>query len=158
MFWRVTGFCSMVDALTIANAIRLAKGCARDAALLVQQGSRNAAYLAEQALEQVVRAVATSEGLHIERADAHQLDKVVRRFPDTQPEKAAIASLTWLEAYATTFRYTLPSGQLPRSPDAAKLAGAIAAIEELIDRLALAFGIEIEDESSVAKRPAPLRS
>jgi HEPN domain-containing protein len=147
----------MADALTIANAIRLAKGCARDAALLTQQGSRNAAYLAEQALEQVVRAIATSEGLHIERADAHQLDKVVRRFPDDQIEKKMIESLTWLEAYATTFRYTLPSGRLPTSPDATKLASAVEAIDALIDRVASAFGVDIDHESSPAKHAGPLR-
>jgi hypothetical protein len=87
----------MADALAIANAMRLARGCARDARVLLKEGSRNAAYLAEQALEQVIRALATSEGLHIERGDAHQLDKVVRRFPNDQTEKQVIASLTWLE-------------------------------------------------------------
>jgi HEPN domain-containing protein len=125
--------------------------------LLAQQGSRNAAYLAEQALEQVIRAIAMSEGLHIERADAHQLDKVVRRFPEAQSEKAVIASLTWLEAYATTFRYTLPSGRMPSSPDAEKLEGAIKAIDNLTDRLALSFGIDVEDASSPAKHTGPLR-
>ena len=147
----------MADALAIANAMRLARGWARDARLLLKEGSRNAAYLAEQALEQVIRALATSEGLHIERADAHQLDKVVRRFPDDQAEKGSIASLTWLEAYATTFRYTLPSGGLPRSPDTAKLAEAITAIDALIDRVATAFGVELDEEGSAAERVGPLR-
>jgi hypothetical protein len=77
----------MADALAIANGVRLARGCALDARLLLDSGSRNAAYLADQALEQVIRALAMSEALHIERADAHQLDKVVRRFPDEQAEK-----------------------------------------------------------------------
>jgi hypothetical protein len=80
----------MADAPAIANAIRLARGCAGDARLLLTAGSRNAAYLAEQALEQVIRALATSEGLHIERADAHQLDKVVRQFPQDQTEKQTL--------------------------------------------------------------------
>jgi hypothetical protein len=48
------------DALTIAAALRLAAGCLRDARLLADAGSRNAAYLAEQALEQCIRAIATS--------------------------------------------------------------------------------------------------
>jgi hypothetical protein len=126
--------------------------------VLLDRGSRNAAYLAEQALEQVIRAVATSEALHIERADAHQLDKVVRRFPDEQIEKGAIASLTWLDAYATTFRYTLPSGGLPKSPDAAKLADALAAIDSLINRVATAFGVDFTEETSAAKHVGPLRA
>jgi HEPN domain-containing protein len=147
----------MADALAVANAVRLARGCARDARLLLDKGSRNAAYLAEQALEQVIRALATSEALHIERADAHQLDKVVRRFPDEQTEKQAIASLTWLEAYATTFRYTLPSGGLPKSPDATKLAEAITAIDALVERLAIAFAVDLDEEGSAAGHVAPLR-
>lgn len=71
----------MAEAITIANALRLAAGCFRDARLLAEQGSRNAAYMAEQGLEQIIRAIATSEGMHIERSDAHQLDKTVRRIP-----------------------------------------------------------------------------
>lgn len=105
------------DKRTIANALRLANGCVADAATLWAAGSRNAAYLGEQALEQVVRALATSEKIHIERHDAHQLDKIVRRFPDEHSEKAALKSLVWLEAYATTFRYASPSGKIPKSPD-----------------------------------------
>ena len=44
-------------------------------------GSRNAAYLASQAAEHVIRAIATSEDLHIERKDAHRLDVTVSRIP-----------------------------------------------------------------------------
>ena len=109
----------MADAHTIANSLRLAKGCATDAAILADQGSRNAAYLAEQALEQAIRAVATSEGMHIERADAHQLDKVVRRFPADNPAKSALASL------AGSRPMRLHSGtpcRLGKSPSRRKLA------------------------------------
>jgi hypothetical protein len=147
----------MADAHTIANSLRLAKGCATDAAILADQGSRNAAYLAEQALEQAIRAVATSEGMHIERADAHQLDKVVRRFPADNPAKSALASLVWLEAYATTFRYTLPSGQVPKSPEAGKLANSIKEIVALIDRPSAHFGIDMDDENSAAVNVQPMR-
>lgn len=85
----------MIEAKTIANGLRLASGCLADARTLVQSGSRNAAYLAEQCLEQIVRSLATSEGLHIERHDAHQLDKVIRRFPDDHPEKEGTAWSGW---------------------------------------------------------------
>ncbi|MBN9075187.1 MAG: hypothetical protein BGN87_03700 [Rhizobiales bacterium 65-79] len=146
----------MADAWTIANALRLAAGCARDASILLDSHSRNAAYLGEQALEQIIRAFATAEGLHIERHDAHQLDKTVRRFPDAHPEKVAISKLVWLEAYATTFRYTLPSGRIPKAPDDAKVAEAISGIEELILRAARHFGVDLEKDSPAA-RTAPMR-
>jgi hypothetical protein len=146
----------MADAWTIANALRLAAGCARDASVLLSSHSRNAAYLGEQALEQIIRALATSEGLHIERHDAHQLDKTVRRFPDAHAEKAALSKLVWLEAYATTFRYTLPSGRIPKAPDEAKVAQAISGVHELVLRAAGHFGVEL-DKDSPAARVAPMR-
>jgi hypothetical protein len=124
--------------------------------LLLNSHSRNAAYLGEQALEQIIRAFATAEGLHIERHDAHQLDKTVRRFPDAHPEKAAMSKLVWLEAYATTFRYTLPSGRIPKAPDEARVAQAISGIQELILRAARHFDVELEQESPAA-RTSPMR-
>lgn len=149
--------CLNADRKTIANALRLAFGCARDARLLSETGSRNAAYLAEQALEQVVRAIATSETIHIERPDAHQLDKFVRRLPDTHPEKSSLHALSWLEAYATTFRYTSPSGAIPKAPDPARLQAAIADIAALIDRVSTHFGIDLQDEGAPAALSAPMR-
>ncbi|MBL8581882.1 MAG: HEPN domain-containing protein, partial [Rhizobiaceae bacterium] len=110
--------------VTIASALRLARGCLADARLLAGSGSRNAAYLADQALEQLIRAFATSENIHIERADAHQLDKVIRAFPDAMGQKHALRRLSWLEAYATSFRYPSPAGRIPRSPDPQRLASA----------------------------------
>lgn len=147
----------MSDHRTIASALRLANGCIRDARLLAESGSRNAAYLSEQAIEQVVRALATSEAIHIERHDAHQLDKIVRRFPDDHAEKTALKSVVWLEAYATTFRYTMPSGQIPRAPDEAKLRDAIDDISNLISRVAEHFGIDLGDETKPAQLVAPMR-
>lgn len=146
-----------VEARTIANALRLASGCIKDSRELLNSGSRNAAYLAEQSLEQVMRALATSEGMHIERHDAHQLDKLLRRFPDEHSEKATLGGLTWLEAYATTFRYTTPSGQIPKTPDAARLRSAIDAIEALIDRVAQYFIVDLRAETEPAGRLSPMR-
>ncbi|TPL95241.1 HEPN domain-containing protein [Mesorhizobium sp. B2-3-12] len=147
----------MSDHWTIASALRLANGCIRDAHVLAESGSRNAAYLSQQAIEQVIRALATSEAIHIERHDAHQLDKIVRRLPDDHAEKTALQSLVWLEAYATTFRYTLPSGQIPRAPDKVKLQKAIDDITNLILRLAAHFKIDLGDESKPAQTVAPMR-
>lgn len=82
-----------VEAKIVANALRLANLCVKDADILMNSGSRNAAYLAEQALEQIIRALATSENIHIERHDAHQLDKIVRRLPDEHSEKENLKTL-----------------------------------------------------------------
>lgn len=152
-----TGVDWMSDQWTIASALRLANGCTRDAHILAASGSRNAAYLSQQAIEQVIRALATSEAIHIERHDAHQLDKIVRRFPDDNAEKTALKSLVWLEAYATTFRYTLPAGQIPRAPEKAKLQKAIEDISNLILRVAGHFKVDLGDESKPAQTVTPMR-
>ncbi|MEI9427505.1 HEPN domain-containing protein [Mesorhizobium sp. Cs1299R1N3] len=147
----------MSDQWTIASALRLANGCIKDARILAASGSRNAAYLSQQAIEQVIRALATSEAIHIERHDAHQFDKIVRRFPDDHAEKMVLQSLVWLEAYATTFRYTLPSGQIPRAPDKVKLQKAIDDISNVILRVAGHFKVNLGDESKPAQTVAPMR-
>lgn len=152
-----TAYCLSADRKTIANALRLAAGCAGDARLLHETGSRNAAYLAEQSLEQVTRAIATSEAIHIERSDAHQLDKFVRRLPDVHPEKSALHALSWLEAYATAYRYTSPSGAIPKAPDSARLDAAIDDILSLIDRVSAHFQVELQDEASAAGSSSPMR-
>ncbi|MEP6565884.1 MAG: HEPN domain-containing protein [Mesorhizobium sp.] len=152
-----TGVDWMSDHRSIASALRLANGCIKDAHVLAASGSRNAAYLGEQAIEQVIRALATSEAIHIERHDAHQLDKVLRRFPDDHAEKAILKSLVWLEAYATTFRYTSPSGQIPRAPDSAKLQKAIGDVAGLVGRVAAHFGVDLDDETTPAEVVAPMR-
>jgi hypothetical protein len=79
------------------------------------------------------------------------------RFPAGNPARSALASLVWLEAYATTFRYTLPSGQVPKSPESGKLANAFKDIVALINRLSAHFGIEMDDENSAALNVQPMR-
>ncbi|MDX8492668.1 hypothetical protein RFN29_13900 [Mesorhizobium sp. VK22B] len=66
-------------------------------------------------------------------------------------------SLTWLEAYATTFRYPSPSGQIPRTPDKLKLGEAIDDISKLILRVAAHFEVDLTDESKPAKAVVPMR-
>jgi hypothetical protein len=67
-----------------------------------------------------------------------------------------MSELVWLEAYATTFRYTLPSGRIPKAPDEARVAQAISGIQELILRAARHFDVELEQESPAA-RTSPMR-
>ena len=84
---------------TIASDLRLAVENVQDARLLLNIGSRNAAYLASQAAEHVIRAIA-----NIERKDAHRLDVTVARIPESNLDKPALQRLTFLEIYATTYR------------------------------------------------------
>lgn len=125
--------------------------------MLAGTGSRNAAYLAEQALEQCIRAVATSEAIHIERHDAHQLDKIVRRFPAENPLTDSIRQLTWLEAYATVFRYPTATGRIAPAPPIAKVSVALDRIESMLARLVGHFGVDLVRENQPAEFAGPIR-
>ena len=125
----------MSRARAIASDLRLAAENVNDARLLLKIGSRNAAYLASQAAEHVIRAVATSENLHIERKDAHRLDTTVRRIPDLNPDKPALSRLTFLEVYATTYRYPSPSGRISEPPSFDQIAPALDSIATLLSLL-----------------------
>ena len=120
---------------SLAADLALARDCVRDARILLPIGSRNAAYLASQAARHLVRLVARTGGLHIERKDAHELDTTVRRRPDVSPGKARLASLAFLEAYATADRWPTPAGRSPAGPSAARLEQALACIESLVAEL-----------------------
>lgn len=61
----------MSKARSFAADLKLAAECARDARTLLAIQSRNGAYLASQAAEHLVRAVATSVDMPIKGRDAH---------------------------------------------------------------------------------------
>lgn len=146
----------MSDAQTIASHIRLAGECICDAEALLATGSRNAAYLTSQAAEHALRAVATSEELHIERRDAHQLDTIVRRLPDANIDKPALAGLAYLEAYATTYRYPTATGRIPVMPDLGRIRTSILELDRLLDALRGHHGVE-QAGTAAASVTAPRR-
>jgi HEPN domain-containing protein len=130
--------------LLVATHLRLAAEALNAANLLFEAGNRNAAYLAEQAVEQLVLALAQSEGIHYSRGQQHQLDTMIRALPDANTFKASVHALSWLEAYATAFRYPRTKGGLTASPPAEKLNGALSAVTPLLSRLALHYGVELD--------------
>ena len=146
----------MSKARKIASCLELASACVRDARLLLAAESRNAAYLASQAAEHVVTAVATSEDLHIERKDAHQLDTIVRKLPSDNPDRDVLASISFLEAYATSYRYGTPTGRVPASPSIDRVAVALDRIEAVIAILCAHFGVRLSEEGA-ASNTAPRR-
>ena len=97
--------------------------------------TRNAAYLTSPAAKHLVTAIATAENIHIERKDAHQLDTIVREIPSESPDRPSLTALTFLEAYATSFRYGTPTGRVPAAPWSDRGGDARAIIEALIASL-----------------------
>ena len=97
---------------TIANFLRIAEEDLKGARLLAGARNRNAAYLAQQAAEKVLRAVLTSEGTHA--GVRHDLREMVAMVPDGNPTKALLRATVGLAAFATAYRYPGTS-ELPRA-------------------------------------------
>jgi HEPN domain-containing protein len=140
--------------LLIATHLRLAEEALRGADLLFQGGNRNAAYLTQQAVEQMVLALAQSEGIHYQRGQQHQLDTMVRALPDENTFRASLEALAWLEAYATAFRYPRTKGGLVPAPSQDKLKAAISTARDILRQLTLHFGVEPDDKTDQPVRHA----
>jgi HEPN domain-containing protein len=86
-----------------------------DAAKLLHSGkNRYAIYHCEQAAEKVIKAVLTSEGVHANIR--HQLHEMVKDVPDANPLKPLLTQVEHLAAYATTYRYASPTGNIKPGP------------------------------------------
>ena len=62
-------------------------------------------------LQKLIRAVLTSEKVHA--GVRHQLDEMVAAIPDENPIKPRLLALQHLSTYATSYRYTTPTGRIP---------------------------------------------
>lgn len=127
----------------IAAHLRLASSDLREARVLAEAEGRNAVYLAEQAAEQLVLAIAQSENIQFERSKRHLLDFMITALPDSNPFKAALGRVSWLEAYATTYRYPKPGGRLAKPPSDRELADALQIIDDTLRGLAEHFGVNL---------------
>ena len=135
----------------IASHLRLAAEALDAARILRSIGNRYAVYQAEQAVEQLILALAQSENIAFSRSQQHQLETMRRTLPEHNTFRQALADLTWLEAYATTCRYPKTMGGLAEPPSIAKLQDAIAAAGQVTDGVAQHFGVDLNPAS---KTPA----
>ena len=136
--------------LSIATHLRLASE-AIDGAMNMRPDNHFAAYLAQQAVEQIVLSLALAEAVHVPRSQHHQLDWIVRQLPERNAERPTLAKLTWLEAFATTYRYPSPSGRMPGSADPDRIRDALASTRDLLRRRAVHFDVDLDPMS---KKPA----
>jgi|HubBroStandDraft_6_1064221.scaffolds.fasta_scaffold749064_2 HEPN domain-containing protein len=141
--------------LLIANLLRIAKADLDDATLLCKTGSRNAAYLCEQAAEKVIRAVLTSEGKR--GGIQHRLDEMVALVPDENPIKPALRELEELAAYATAYRYPASSGRIPNTPPGGEVEALLEKVEAALGEAASRFGVDLAKKGIPAATPAPIR-
>jgi HEPN domain-containing protein len=138
--------------LLIASHLRLANEAVKAARSLLRDGNRNAVYNAEQAVEMIVLALAQSEAVHYSRSQHHQLDTMVRGLPADNAFASDLLDLTWLEAYATAFRYPRTKGGISDPPPPGKLDEALSKTASLLTRVADHFGVV--DLSTSAHSPA----
>ena len=137
---------SMSPHKAIAADLRLAAECLRDAAILMERNSRNAPYLMSQAAEHMVRAVSTSEGLHIERSKAHLIDTNIRAFPDANLDKTDFLGISHLESYATTYRYPTAGGRIPSPPAPDELRLKLDGSQSLLKVLLQHYGVDLASD------------
>lgn len=139
----------------IANLLRIAREDLEGARTLNMSGNRNAIYLCEQAAEKLIRAVLTSEKIHA--GVKHQLDEMVGLIPDENPIKPRLRALQHLATYATSYRYTTPTGRIPADPSAEDVDAAVKSIEATLNEVARWFGVDLQAVDKPAAKISPTR-
>ncbi|MBS0640212.1 MAG: DUF2384 domain-containing protein [Proteobacteria bacterium] len=137
--------------MAIATLLRAATADLADARLVLRRGQgRNAAALGRRALDRVVHAVVASEDeWPVEAADTDAI-------PDDnpiQPDLIAVAAL--LED--TADQRVHADGRLEPPPSSAMLGDALDRLDDALETLIEAFGIDVAGDSPAA-RVEPLRS
>ena len=132
----------------IASYLRIASDDLKEASILFEASGRNSVYLAEQAAEQIILSLAESEGIHFGRNLNHQLDRMLARFSDDNTFKSALQRVSWLEAYATTYKYPKASGAITPPPPKERLRGALDELTTILGRVADHFGVDLTPGSA----------
>jgi HEPN domain-containing protein len=139
----------------IANLLRIAREDLDGARLLNTHGNRNAIYLCEQAAEKLIRAVLTSEKVHA--GVRHQLDEMVGLVPEQNPVKPRLRDLQHLSVYATSYRYTTPTGRIPDDPAPETVEVTVQRIEGTLLEVARRFGVDLDAADKPAGNATPIR-
>lgn len=138
----------------IANYLVIAAEDLSAARLLASAGNRNAAYLAEQAAEKVIRAVLTSESVH--GGISHALGQMVDLLPNENLWKSRLTRLTPLAAFATAYRYPT-TARVPPAPPREVLVALLDEVDAALKLVAAHFQVDVSSVGAVAKRTAPPR-
>lgn len=138
--------------LHIANTLRLALEDLEAADMLAAARNRNDAYHAQQAAEKILLALLTSEDIRAERRDSHRLDVLRDVLPDDNVFKTRFSALTFLTAYATTYRYPKDAGRLPARAQREQLNAALQSLRTMLDDVARHFGVDLEAAETVPAR------
>ena len=148
----------MSTELVIATSLRLAKANLDAFKLLLEGSNRNASYHAEQALEHIISAIAISENIHYPRSQQHQLDTMARALPEDNALRSDVIELSWLEAYATAYRYPRTKGTMVDEPPHSRLEPTLNQIGLILQKTAEHFGVDLDARNAPAHRADPPRT
>ncbi|MBF0166855.1 MAG: HEPN domain-containing protein [Alphaproteobacteria bacterium] len=94
---------------------------------------RHAAYAIQQAAEKLIKAVLSAEDIPVPAQ--HHLGALAQLLPPDHPWRADFAALDVLSGFATTIRYPLPGGRLPRNPDRSDLMDHMKTVASLANEV-----------------------
>jgi hypothetical protein len=77
--------------------------------------------------------------------------------PDENPIKPKLRMLQHLSTYATSYRYTTPTGRIPDDPPAEQVDATTKNIEAALLEAAERFGVDLDAVDAPAASSSPLR-
>jgi HEPN domain-containing protein len=119
----------------VETFIALARDDLSMARTLLASHPRGAAFHVEQAAEKLLKAVLTTEGIMFS-AGHHQLGRLAETLPVDHVWRADLMAFDAYTTYATSMRYPLPGGGMPRAPDKAIVETAIQTVSSLVGEIA----------------------
>lgn len=98
---------------------------------------RQAAYLAQQAVEKIARAILAHEGIPF--GTSHNIGQMAAALPTDHPWRPKLSALDRLSPAATGFRYPSPGGRLATPPPQADLNADLEQIGRLLQEAMRTF-------------------
>jgi HEPN domain-containing protein len=117
-----------------ATFIALAREDLAVAKKLMSDHPRHAAFQIEQAAEKLLKAVLSAEEINFP-ASHHQLGRLAELLPPDHIWRADLMAFDAYSTYATSSRYPLPGGGMPRIPTIAALSDAMKNVSSLVGEI-----------------------
>ena len=113
------------------------------------------------AAENLLMAALVSEGIDVgavrRKTGNHQLDRMLDELPDACAIKSSLENIIDLVAYATTYRYPTPAGNLPKPPSQEDAMRYFEILVETLEVCVRHFQVDVELEEPEAGTVLPIR-
>lgn len=122
---------------------------------------RAAPILMFYAAENLLQAIFTSEdedfGMARSRHGNHQLDRMLDDLSGSCAVRVKFEEVISLVAYATTYRYPTPTGNLPAPPSEEEANAYYSSLVDILDTCAKHFHVDVKLEAPEAGSVSPIR-